>query len=76
MVLFESNYIILRRNTSVKTQNILNTIKISASENVCLLVNESIEANTVDQDLQEQSDLDLHCLSKRLRNISADDKSR
>ena len=36
--------------------------------------NSSIEVNSVD--LQEQSDLGPHCLSKSYYNISADDKSR
>ena len=45
---------------------------------LCLLFNISIEANSVDPDqtaLGEQSDLDLHCLFKRLHNISIDDKN-
>ena len=45
----------------------------------CLLsFNISIEANSVDPDqtaLGEQSALDLHCLFKRLHNISIDDKN-
>ena len=47
-------------------------------ESVCLLFNISIEANSVDPDqtaLDEQSALDLHCLFKRLHNISIDDKN-
>ena len=47
-------------------------------ESVCLLFNISIEANSVDPDqiaLGEQSALDLHCLFKRLHNISIDDKN-
>ena len=54
---------------TVKTQNIANNY------NVFLLVNISIEANSVVPD-QTQSDLDPHCLLKRLQIISADDKSR
>ena len=38
----------------------------------CLLFNISIEANSVDPD---QTALDLHCLFKRLYNISIDDKN-
>ena len=45
----------------------------------CLfIVSISIEANSVDPDqtaLGEQSALDLHCLFKRLHNISIDDKN-
>ena len=44
----------------------------------CLSFNISIEANSVDPDqtaLGEQSALDLHCLFKRLHNISIDDKN-
>ena len=37
-----------------------------------LLLNISIDANSVDPD---QSDLDLHCLLKRLQNVSADNKN-
>ena len=47
-------------------------------ESVCLSFNISIEANSVDPDqtaLGEQSALDLHCLFKRLHNISIDDKT-
>ena len=47
-------------------------------ESVCLSFNISIEANSVDPDqtaLGEQSALDLHCLFKRLHNISIDDKN-
>ena len=45
---------------------------ITTFESVCLLFNISIEANSVDQD---QTALDLHCLFKRLHNISIDDKN-
>ena len=66
MVLFESNCIILRLNTLVKTQNILfnpkNVCKITASENVCYLVNVSMEAIRL-----LLKDQDLHCLLKRLQ---------
>ena len=51
---------------------------ICTFESVCLLFNISIEANSVDPDqtaLGEQSALDLHCLFKRLHNISIDDKN-
>ena len=64
----------LYHNTSgktVKTQNVCfkpsNPSKIPTSENVCVLVNIIIEANSVDPDKPEQSDLDLHILSKRLQ---------
>ena len=53
MILFKcivNNRIILCHNTSVKTQNPLNACKITASENVCLLVDVSMEANRVDAD--------------------------
>ena len=45
---------------------------ITTFESVCLLFNISIEANSVDPD---QTALDLHCLFKRLHNISIDDKN-
>ena len=45
---------------------------ITTFESVCLSFNISIEANSVDPD---QSALDLHCLFKRLHNISIDDKN-
>ena len=51
---------------------------ITTFESVCLLFNISIEANSVDPDqtaLGEQSALYLHCLFKRLHNISIDDKN-
>ena len=69
MVIFKSNFIILRHNTSLKTQNIpfnpKNASKITTSKNVCLLVNISKEANSVDPDQ----------FVKETSNISADDKS-
>ena len=50
----QSNCIILCHNTSIKTKNIWfnpeNASKITTSQNVCLLVNISIEANSVDPD--------------------------
>ena len=42
------------------------------------LFNISIDANSVDPDqtaLQEQSDLDLHCLLKSSQNVSTDNKN-
>ena len=47
-------------------------------QSVCFSFNISIRANSVDPDqtaLGEQSALDLHCLFKRLHNISIDDKN-
>ena len=45
---------------------------ITTFGSVCLLFNISMEANSVDPD---QTALDLHCLFKRLHNISIDDKN-
>ena len=51
----------------------------NACQNVCLLVNVSIEVNSVDPRSdcsKKQSDLDLHCLPKRLHKHFSDDESR
>ena len=54
--------------------DLYNASKITTLEYACLLVNISIEANSVDQD-QTAPDLDLHCLSNSLQTISARHKS-
>ena len=46
--------------------------KITSFENVCLSFNISIDANSVDPD---QTNLGLHCLIKRLQNLSAGNKN-
>ena len=55
----------------------LKMIKSSAAYLLTLLTNVTIEANSVDPDQTatvEQSIFDIHYLTKRLLNISSDDK--
>ena len=63
MILFEGSCIIVPLHLG-KDSNHLN-FKTPANS-VRLLFNISIDANSVDP--EEQSDLDLHCLLKRLQN--------
>ena len=69
---------LLKKKSLFPHQIVSNVSVITTFESVCLLFNISIEANSVDPDqtaLGEQSALDLHCLFKRLHNISIDDKN-
>ena len=68
LVLFE--IIILPHNTSVKTQKYYNLTLKTLEKKVYL------KMVSVRLLIQFQSGLDLHCLSKRLQNISAGDKTR
>ena len=54
-----------------------NASEITAFETVCILFNISIDANSVDPDqtVPIPSDQDLHCLLRRLLNVSADNKN-